>query len=88
MTPGRTETIILATRTREGLQRPDGETQVKIDYTQLAVRQPDSGDDRARPAGRRTRGESAGSTQSVLVTRRRTLRGTMVPKRQLPARQT
>ena len=29
---------------------------MKIDYTQLAVRQPDSGDDRARPAGRRTRG--------------------------------
>ena len=39
-----------------GMQRPDGETQVKIDYTQLAVRQPDSGADRARPAGRRSRG--------------------------------
>ena len=38
------------------MQRPDGETRAKIDYTQLAVRQPDSGDDRARPAGRRTRG--------------------------------
>ena len=38
------------------MQRPDGETQVKIDYTQLVVRQPDLGDDRARPAGRRTRG--------------------------------
>ena len=32
------------------MQRPDCETQVKIDYRQLAVRQPDSGDGQTDPS--------------------------------------
>ena len=60
-------------------------TRVKIDYTQLAVQQPDSGNDRARQWETDPR-KPAGSTQSFNLTRHRKMRGTTVPKRTAPSR--